>query len=111
MLKITTLCLCVIFVACGTECEIGNPPQEVAKQEMWVCYNPGHELHGYQCVEETDTARGRHQPCLWNKDGSNYGRGQRDRQSFCWLLERRDCSGEQTLQWQKDNCHLFGELH
>mgnify|MGYP004126589035 CR=1 FL=1 len=28
-------------------------PIEYVKEEVWVCYNPGTEMHNQECVEET----------------------------------------------------------
>ena len=100
----------ILLVSCGTEdpvhCSEQNNAQEMTK-ELWVCHNPGHELHGHVCEEEVHLLRGNHQPCFWETNGPHSGAGFRDTNSFCWLLEEDDCDAPLNMQWQKENCHLF----
>ena len=104
---IIVLLFLLCTIGCATECDLEgvklSPPAEV-----WICHNPDSELHGTVCGAEVDILRGRHQPCHWNKNGANYGRGEIVPEAYCWLLEEKDCSGILSLQWQKDNCHFFG---
>ena len=65
-----------------------DPALESPATELWVCHNLQSHLHGSLCSDE----------CLFPGEPS----------SFCWLLEKSDCQGEQVFDWQKENCHLFG---
>ena len=102
--------LLILALLVGYSCAEDNPDYEASTpiSEAWICHNPGHDLHGQLCIEETNIVRGRHQPCFWRSEGNHTGRGQRDPNSFCWLLERRDCQDPLEYSWQKENCHFFG---
>jgi len=103
------LFLALVLASCGDLVEENKDYSLVAsaEKEAWICHNPESDLHGSLCREVVDSVRGKYETCHWILDGSNYGRGTRIENSFCWLLEKKDCSGELRLQWQKDNCHFF----
>ncbi len=61
--------------------------------EIWVCHHPNTKMHGQPCIEDTYPAG-----CFVPGDTSK----------FCWILTEQDCSGEQDLSWQQNNCHLLG---
>jgi len=99
------ICGIVLFLGCDNS---PNPMYEDSlPPEVWICHNPGSELHGELCQEEVDIVRGQHQPCYWDKNGSNYGRGERVAGSYCWLLEEDSCALPLEMAWQKNNCHFF----
>ena len=97
------LMLFAVF-GCGTE---NNPEYHsgstAEEREVWVCHNPQSELHGTICAEKINTIRGRYQPCFWVNH-------KRVKNSFCWLLEKKDCVDDLSFTWQKENCHLFGDV-
>ena len=79
------LLVLVMLTACA-------PPSVDVKEtpnSVWVCHNPKSEYHGEICSEE----------CYW-------AGGLRAENSFCWLLEKKDCDGPIELEWQRKNCHL-----
>ena len=72
----------------------GSSTTEISTQytrdEVWVCYNPGTEMHNQECVEET------------YPEGC-YVKGEQS--VFCWLLLKPDC--ERSDQQYQDVCHLL----
>ena len=96
----------VLLSICIVSCAEPNILYKDIQQSAWVCHNPGHELHGHVCVEEVHILRGLHQPCYWEMSGTHNGAGNIDPDSFCWLLEKKDCEKEE-LEWQRQNCHLL----
>ena len=95
--------LFILLVSCASPEEL-IPATTAA--DVWVCHNPGHELHGHACLEEAHALRGLHQPCYWETSDHHNGADNKDPDSFCWLLERKDCE-EIEFEWQAQNCHFF----
>jgi len=93
--------LVVFFVSCST-----TEPHPL-KDEAWVCHNPESTTHGALCGRVVDIVRGEYETCFWKLDGSNYGRGSRNEEAFCWLLRKEDCIDVQ-VEWQRASCHLLG---
>jgi hypothetical protein len=91
-----------------SSCGMPNDPQDQDPvSQIWVCHNPHSASHGQLCKQKIDTIRGKYETCYWVPDGTNYGRGNRNRSAFCWLLESEDCTGNLDFEWQTENCHLF----
>ncbi len=69
-----------------------NQPEaiEYAREEVWVCYNPGTDMHNQECIEETYP-----EGCYVKGDNS----------VFCWLLMKPDC--ERSDREYQDVCHLL----
>ena len=65
-------------------------PLEYTREEVWVCYNPGTEMHNQECIEETYP-----EGCYVKGDSS----------VFCWLLMKPDC--ERSDKEYQDVCHLL----
>jgi len=106
--KLLVLLLAISAYSCAEENLAFDPSPPT--EEMWVCHNPESDLHGTPCEERVDTVRGNYETCYWDLNGSNYGRGHRNPESYCWLLEKEDCTDTLEYQWQEDNCHLFGDF-
>ncbi len=94
---------CALLILLGAiGCASPSDPVEVSPlEEIWVCHNPQSDLHGTPCREKIDVIRGKHIPCF-------YVEHERVEDSFCWLLEKKDCTGELNMAWQRKNCHLLG---
>ena len=86
------------FVSCAdsntrnTELEL----ESLKNQDyVWICYHPGTEYHNKLCIEE-------------EFPNGCYVSG--DRNKFCWILNKEDCSGKLLEEWQIINCpYLKGE--
>ena len=87
-MKRTALLTLFLFCACSDVRE----STDIVEAEVWVCHNPDSEWHGSICNEE----------CYWLGF-------QRSPTAYCWLLRDEDCSGVLEFEWQRDNCHFFGE--
>ena len=68
----------------------GTEQLEYTREEVWVCYNPGTEMHNQECVEEIYPAG-----CYVEGTSS----------VFCWLLMKPDC--ERDDKDYQDVCHLL----
>ena len=60
------------------------------EEEVWICYNPKSSFHGSICTAD----------CF-------YSDGLRNKNSFCWLIEKHNCIQPLQFEWQKENCHHF----
>ena len=56
---------------------------------IWICHHPDSRYHNQVCVEEV------------YPDGC-YVLG--DRTKFCWILNKEDCEGKLSEDWQIKNC-------
>ena len=104
----------LIFVALLCSCGMETENQSITEKEgthvrthTWVCHNPQAAMHGSRCTEKVDPTHGPYEACHWILDGSSSEPFRRAQNSFCWLLETRDCEGTIEYQWQKDSCHLL----
>ena len=85
------LLLLTIVLGCATP--LDDEIQDNVPAELWVCYNPESEYHGSECSDE----------CY-------YAGFRKSENSFCWLLQRTECVGPFEYAWQRENCHLFGDM-
>ncbi len=113
MMRLVTIMIVALGLACDTEVTMTSPVDNVkeahthveetsgnnqpeanayTREEVWVCYNPGTEMHNQECIEET------------YPDGC-YVKG--DNSVFCWLLMKPEC--ERSDKEYQDVCHLLRE--
>ncbi len=113
MMRLIIIMFAMIGLSCDSEMALPNPvsddkkaqvqvdetsgqnqpdPIEYVKEEVWVCYNPGTEMHNQECIEETYP-----EGCYIKGDSS----------VFCWLLMKPDC--ERSDREYQDVCHLLGQ--
>ena len=79
----------LLLIACETGPALDPLGQKDSEAEevLSICYNIDSPQHGEICSDK----------CFQNYD----------RTEFCWFLSREDCQKPLTLEWQKQNCHLF----
>ena len=92
----------LFFVSCAV-----NNPEYKESEEAWICHNPESERHGELCEESVHPLLGAYETCYWLNPGHHDKNSQRASDSFCWLLEKRDCSGPLEHECQRRNCHFF----
>ena len=105
-MKYCCLLFALFFSSCATESNPSHDPEKDT-EEAWVCHNPESPQHGELCELSTHPLQGEYETCYWTSNETRPEKIYRVENSFCWLIERADCTGQHEYEWQRENCHFF----